>query len=175
MTSKIQGGANYEQVEHMIYLRHMLANEFPDYVAYFVPDYAAEISANYDVDIQAAREQAKQSVKDDLSLGVDTPGQVLLCIVKDHDGSNSPVGYLWCKPDEIGPHVFISDFYILPSHRGMGYAKFALKSLETMFIKTGHREFRLRVAADNKIAQNLYTAAGFQMTGINMKKLFDQA
>ena len=154
----------------MIHLRQMRADEFPDFVAYFVPDYAAEISANYDVDIGSARTKAEQDVKDDLGLGVDTPGQILLCILRDGDESNQPVGYLWCKSDNAERFVFISDFYVQPHHRGNGYGKLALKALEAMFEKTDHTEIRLRVAADNKIAQQLYLAAGFHATGINMRK-----
>ena len=159
----------------MIHLRQMQASEFPGFIAYFVPDYAAEISSNYDEDIAIARERAEREVKAELGLGVDTPGQVLLCIVRDDDESDSPDGYLWCKPEEAGQSVFISDFCILPSHRGNGYAKSALVALEAKFSETGHSEARLRVAADNETAQHLYLAAGFRVTGMNMRKPFDKA
>ena len=148
----------------------MLASEFADYVAYFVPDYAAEISANYDQDMDSALAIAKRDVEKSFPEGVDTPGQELLCIVGE--GGNAPLGYLWCKPDEDGPCVFISDFYILPAHRGKGYAKAALSALEDLFAETGHSEVRLRVASDNDIAQNLYRRVGFSPTGINMRKAF---
>ncbi len=156
----------------MIHLRDMQIGEFPDFIAYFIPDYAEEISANYDEDIGAARARAEREVKADLPLGVDTPGQALLCIVRDGDETDSPVGYLWCKPEETGKTVFISEFYVLPGHRGKGYAKSALIALEDMFARTGHREARLRVAADNEKAQRLYLAAGYRTTGINMRKSF---
>jgi ribosomal protein S18 acetylase RimI-like enzyme len=159
----------------MIHLRQMQASEFPDFIEYFVPDYAAEISSNFDEELGVARERAEREVKADLGLGVATPGQVLLCIVKDSNESNSPVGYLWCKPDEAGRSVFVSDFCILPSHRGNGYAKSALKALEAMFAETGHREIRLRVASDNEKARHLYLAVGFRVTGMNMSKSIDKA
>jgi ribosomal protein S18 acetylase RimI-like enzyme len=157
----------------MIRLRPMLASEFADYVAYFIPDYAAEISANYDKDMDSALASAKRDVERDLPLGVETPGHDLLCVVGD--GGTALLGYLWCRPDEDGPSVFISDFYILPAHRGKGYAKAALTALEEMYAKTGHSEVRLRVASDNDIAQNLYRSAGFSPTGINMRKAFGHA
>ena len=118
----------------MIHLRDMKIGEYADFIAYFIPDYAEEISANYDEDIGAARARAEREVKADLPLGVDTPGQALLCMVRDGDETDAPVGYLWCKP--------------------------------------GHREARLRVAADNDKAQRLYVAAGYRATGINMRKSF---
>ena len=157
----------------MIRLRPMQASEFADYVAYFIPDYAAEISANYDQDMDSALERAKREVETDLPLGAETQGQDLLCIVEE--GGNVPLGYLWCKPDADGPCVFISDFYILPDHRGKGHAKAALSALEELYAGTGHREVRLRVASDNKIAQRLYLSAGFSPTGINMRKAFGSA
>jgi ribosomal protein S18 acetylase RimI-like enzyme len=154
----------------MIHLRQMRGHEFPDFVAYFVPDYAAEISANYDVDIDVARTRAEQTISDDLGQGVDTVGQVLLCIVRDDDAEDRPIGYLWCTPDKAGETVFISDFYIYPNHRGFGFGKRALNALEAMFRATGHTDIQLRVATNNQIAQHLYTAAGFRTTGINMRK-----
>ena len=159
----------------MIRLRPMQASEFADYVAYFIPDYAAEISANYDQDMDSALAKAKQDVETDLAQGIETPGQVLLCIVEEGDATDSPIGYLWCKPDADGPCVFISDFYILPTQRGNGHAKAALAALEEHFSKTGHSEVRLRVAADNEIAQQLYRSTGFSPTGINMRKAFGNA
>ncbi len=157
-----------------ISLRPMLAHEFPDYLAYFIPDYAAEISSNYDVDIDAATARAKREVAADLGQGVETPGQVLLCIV-DGDAGDAPVGYLWCKPNSESGSVFISDFYVAPDHRGKGYAKAALAALEHMFAGVDYGDLRLRVAADNERARRVYEAAGYQITGINMRKPLAQA
>ena len=159
----------------MIRLRPMRSSEFPAYVAYFVPDYAAEISANYDQDMDSALAKAKQDVETDLAQGVETPGQVLLCIVEEGDTTDSPIGYLWRKPDANGPCVFISDFCVLPAYRGNGHAKAALAALEEHFSRTGHSEVRLRVAADNEIAQRLYRSTGFSPTGINMRKAFGKS
>lgn len=148
----------------------MLASEFADYLAYFVPDYAAEISANYDQDADSALATAQRDVETSFPQGVETPGQDLFCIITEADPT--PLGYLWCKPDADGPCVFISDFCILPAHRGKGHAKAALTALEKRYAATGHSEVRLRVAADNDIAQNLYRSVGFSPTGINMRKSF---
>lgn len=154
----------------MIRLRKMQAGEFQDYLAYFIPDYAAEISANYDVDLQAARVRAEQEVEADLGQGVDSPGQDLFCIVIDRVNDAPIVGYFWCKPGDSSGSVFISDFCILPAYRGKGYAKLALAALEAEYAGVGHCDIRLRVAANNDRAQHLYQAAGFQVTGINMRK-----
>lgn len=153
-----------------IRLRPMRADEFPDYVAYFVPDYAAEISANYDVDSATARARAERDVATDLGKGAETEGQVLLCVFREDDPDMSAIGYLWCKPDDGAGAVFINDFYVFPEHRGAGVARGALAALERWFADTGHHELRLRVAADNARAQKVYQAAGYRVTGINMRK-----
>lgn len=153
----------------MIRLRAMRPGEFGGYLAYFIPDYAAEISANYDLDLASATARAEADVASSLGQGVETPGQVLLCLVPGEAGA--PVlGYLWCKPDPDTRSVFINDFYVAPEHRGKGYGRAALAALEAQFPAPDWHELRLRVAADNPRARALYEATGFRVTGINMSK-----
>jgi hypothetical protein len=59
----------------------MLDSEYPAYLDYFIPDYAAEISANYGLSSLEALAQAKREIADGLPHGVDTTGQVLLCVI----------------------------------------------------------------------------------------------
>ncbi len=154
----------------MIALRKMRSDEFQGYVDYFIPDYAEEISSNYDLDIQTATKQAEQAIFDDLKLGVDTPDQILFCIISTANTSNTPLGYLWCQPNRKNQTIFISDFCILPDHRGKGLGRMALAALDKWFADTEFNEIRLRVAADNKIAKKLYLSSGYAPTGINMRK-----
>ena len=158
----------------MVELRKMRSDEFPGYVDYFIPDYAVEISSNYDVDIQTATKQAAQAVADSFEYGVETPGQVLLCVVAKKDDADTLIGYLWCQPNAENQTVFISDFCILPQYRGKGFARLALSALNEWFSKTEFVEFRLRVAADNSIAKNLYLSAGFSPTGTNMRRAIER-
>lgn len=158
-----------------IQLRPMRADEFSGYLAYFIPDYAAEISANYDLDRASAEARAEREVASGLSGGVQTNGQDLLCIIRADDPESRPIGYLWCAPDDAARTVFISDFYVFPSQRGKGVAKGALAALERRYADLGHQEVRLRVAADNARAKDVYLAAGFQVTGINMRKAIGAA
>ena len=159
----------------MVELRKMRSDEFPGYVDYFVPDYAAEISTNYDVDSPTATEQAAQAITDSFEQGVETAGQVLLCIVAKRDDADTPIGYLWCQPNAENQTVFISDFCILPPYRGKGFSRLALAALNEWFSKTEFVEFRLRVAAGNSIAKNLYLSAGFTPTGTNMRRAIERA
>ena len=158
----------------MVELRKMRSDEFSGYVDYFVPDYAAEISACYDVDIQTATKQAAQAIADSFEHGVETPGQDLLCIVANRDGADTVIGYLWCQPNADNRTVFISDFCILPPYRGEGFSRLALAALNDWFSETEFAEFRLRVAAGNSVAENLYLSAGFTPTGTNMRRVIDR-
>jgi ribosomal protein S18 acetylase RimI-like enzyme len=157
----------------MIRLRPMRKGEFADYLAYFIPDYAAEISVNYDLDLATAAARAEAEAAASLGQGAETPGQVLLCLVKG-EGEAPALGYLWCRPDADSGSVFISDFYVVPEHRGKGYGRAALNALEEMFAGPDYGELRLRVAADNPGARRLYEAAGYRVTGINMRKALDR-
>lgn len=153
-----------------IQLRPMRADEFADFLAYFIPDYAEEISANYDVDLASATARAEREIASSLGAGVETPGQMLRCMTRGDDPEAQAIGYLWCVPDDDAGTVFISDFYVFPARRGTGVAKGALAALEREFAGQGYHELRLRVAADNARAKQVYLAAGFHVTGINMRR-----
>lgn len=144
----------------------MRKDEFSDYLDYFIPDYAAEISTNYDLSPDAARAKAVGAVNKDLAQGVDTKGQILICITRDAE----VIGYLWYKPDQKARSVFINDICILPQYRGQGYGKKTLNLLETTLAGKGFEQIGLRVAADNAPAHRLYQNSGFRETGINMIK-----
>lgn len=149
-----------------ITLRPMRGDEFDGYLEYFIPDYAAEIESNYGLGLEEARARAVREIGEDLAQGVETVGQVLLCIINAED----LVGYLWYKPDHTARTAFIYDFYILPAHRGQGYGKQALIQLETHLATEGILQIGLRVAADNAPAQSMYNKGGYRTTGINMIK-----
>lgn len=145
-------------------LRPMRSDEFNGYLEYFIPDYAAEISANYALSPEAAKAKALREINNDLAQGPATPNHDLLCITE----GSEVIGYLWYKPDQATRSVFIYDFCILPPHQRKGRATQALARFEAMLAKDGFEQIKLRVAADNKPAQNLYLKDGFRATGINM-------
>ena len=154
----------------MISSRPMRDSEYPAYLDYFIPDYAAEISANYGLSRLEALEQAKREVRDDLPHGVETAGQVMLCVINHVSGIDSVVGYLWYQPDLTTRSAHIKDFHIFAAHQGKGFGKQALNALEAELARTGFEQIKLRVAEDNKRAKHVYEVAGFRVTGINMSK-----
>jgi RimJ/RimL family protein N-acetyltransferase len=154
----------------MISLRPMRADEYSAYLDYFIPDYAIEIAANYCLSPVESRLQASREIDEDLPQGVETPGQVLLCIIDSISGDDSIIGYLWYRPDIPARSIHISDFHIFAAHQGKGYGKEALAALELGLSKTGFTQIKLRVAEDNKRAKHVYDVSGFRVTGVNMSK-----
>jgi len=97
----------------------MTEDEYPAYLEYFVQDYANEIESNYRVSQPDSLARAKQELSALLPEGVNTAGQVLLCII----AQSAHVGYLWYKPDPVMRTAFIYDFHILTACQGMGLGK----------------------------------------------------
>lgn len=154
----------------MIAFRAMTDAEFPAYLDYFIPDYAEEIAANYRLSQHDSLARAKQEIAESLPEGVNTDGQVLLCMLSQEDHAEGPVGYLWYKPDTVMGTAFIYDFHIFDAFQGRGLGKKALRFFEQHLSALGFKEIRLRVAGDNMRARHLYTSSGFGVTGINMSK-----
>lgn len=146
----------------------MLESEYAGYLAYFIPDYAAEIAANFGIPVADALTRATSEIADDLPQGIDTPGNVLLCLIESAGGQH--VGYLWYRPDAKGRSAFISDFHILPCHQGKGLGKLAMAALEAELAARGFEQIKLRVAENNGRARHVYETTGFRVTGTNMSK-----
>jgi ribosomal protein S18 acetylase RimI-like enzyme len=155
----------------MISLRPMRDSEFLAYLDYFIPDYAAEIASNYRLSDNESLAQAKREIAADLPDGVNTIGQVLLCLVDPTESPEKTIGYLWYKQDPTMRAAFISDFHIFPAYQGQGLGKQALEVLENELKHKGFQQMKLRVADDNKRARHVYEVTGFRVTGINMSKL----
>lgn len=152
----------------------MRESEYPAYLQYLIPDYAEEIAANYRLSEPAARAQAEREVASGLPDGVNTVGQVLLCIVDPSEATEKLVGYLWYKPDAAMLSVFITDFHILAAHQGRGLGKQAMALLESDLKAKGFTQIKLRVAGDNDRARHVYEVSGFHVTGINMSKVIGE-
>ena len=154
----------------MISFRSMLDSEYPAYLDYFIPDYAAEISANYGLSSLEALAQAKREIADGLPHGVDTTGQVLLCVINHTPEAERVVGYLWYQPDPATRSAFINDFHIFAADQGKGFGKQALTAMEAELARTGFEQIKLRVAEHNERARHVYAVTGFRVTGVNMSK-----
>lgn len=157
----------------MLLLRKMLAIEYSDYLNYFIPDYAVEISSSYGLSEAVSLEQAKWEIADELPDGIHTSGQMLMCLVEPTETSEKLIGYLWYRPDAEMRSAFICDFHILAAYQGRGLAKRALELLEAHLTGKGFEQIKLRVAEGNNRARHVYAAAGFRVTGVNMRKAIE--
>lgn len=154
----------------MFMLKPMEADHYSHFLDYFIADYATEIAANYGLEHSAAKDRAINEINQDLQLGIDTPGHTLVCLVDVQANAERIVGYLWYKLDTKMRDIYVCDFYVFPAEQGKGYGKQAIRLLEKEAAKTGVQQIKLRVAANNPRARNLYDACGFHVTGINMSK-----
>lgn len=154
----------------MIMFRPMREDEYPAYLEYFIADYAQEIASNYQLSVDDSLARAKREIAEDLPQGVNTPGQILLCLMHHSAHTEQHVGYLWYKPDSAMQTVFIYDFHIFNENQGQGLGKRALHDFEQYLRKMNIQQIRLRVAGDNTRAQHVYEKSGFGVTGINMSK-----
>ena len=161
----------------LIRLLPMSEQHYPAYCDYFIEDYAQDLASNHGLTLAGARQQAEASLRQYLPQGAATPGQSLLCIIPVSDSAGSSVtptagiaGYLWHSIDSATHTTFIYDFYILPTHRGLGYGKAAMAVLEAELKRLGISQIKLRVAYDNPRARALYEELGFHITGYNMAK-----
>ncbi|MEP7454575.1 GNAT family N-acetyltransferase [Phyllobacterium sp. SB3] len=154
----------------MLVLRAMRADEYPDFLDYFIPDYAIEIAVNYNLEAAAAKNRAISEIEQDLPQGVNTVGHSLTCIIDFQIGVEHLLGYLWYRTNVEKSELFIYDFYVFPREQGKGYGKEAMRLLEEEAAKSGVQQIKLRVAANNPRAKKLYDNCGFHVTGINMSK-----
>lgn len=154
----------------MILFRPMRDDEYPAYLDYFISDYAADIAENYGLSPSAALAQARQEIAEYLPDGVNTSGQVLLCLLAPVAGDEKRIGYLWYKPDEKMRSAYICDFYIFPLFQGQGLGKQAMVAFENELKNKGISQIKLRVSGDNQRARHVYEATGFHVTGVNMSK-----
>lgn len=155
----------------MVMFRPMLSHEFLAFVEYFVADYANEIASNYRLSPADALLQARRETESSFPDGEKSAGQVVLCITQTRQGEEQHIGYLWYKPDAQLKSIYINDFYLFPKFRGLGLGSEAMKCLEGRLIQEGYKQIKLRVAADNRRARQVYESNGFGVTGINMNKI----
>lgn len=162
----------------LVRLLPMSEQHYPIYCAYFIEDYAQDLASNHGHDLPTARHKAEQTLRHSLPLGVATPGHSLLCILPAEESGatgsgGAPLGYLWHALQAARGETFICDFYMAPAHRGRGYGKAAMATLEAELKGMGVDQIKLRVAQGNPRALALYQELGFVITGYNMAKHLD--
>jgi ribosomal protein S18 acetylase RimI-like enzyme len=150
----------------MVKLEPIQQEDFERFLEREIRIYAEEHVRNGNWSAQGALERSKAEFAQHLPDGIHSKDQHLYSIV---DEQGRKVGVLWVQVrDQI---AFIFDFVIDEEFRGKGYGKQALVAMDEKLKSMDVQSVGLHVFGDNVAAQELYKKAGFQITGIHMKKI----
>ena len=147
-----------------IELKKLNADEFPEFITASIEDYAQGMSANQGLDITSAREKAKRDARNiEMSDNSYLTGIIDIAI-------KEVVGGISFRINEEKKSVFIYHLLIFGQYRQRGYAKAALKKLESELKEKGIKRFEFNVFADNEVALRLYEKSGYHITNFYMAK-----
>jgi RimJ/RimL family protein N-acetyltransferase len=149
----------------MVNLEPLQQQDFERFLERGIREYAADHVRNGNWTAEGALERSKQAFEHYLPDGIHSKDQYLYSLV---DELNNKIGVLWVQVKE--QKAFIFDFAIDEAFRGKGFGKQALAAMEEKLKFMNVESVELHVFGDNIAAQGLYKKAGFEITGIHMKK-----
>lgn len=152
----------------MITLKPMNQEEFKHYISFAIEDYAKDKIASGNWSEDEAINLSKKSFNQLLPKDEKTENNHLFSIFHN----DILVGMIWiAQKDPTKPNEgFIYDFMIFEQYQGQGYAKKAMKEIETIAKGLGVNKIGLHVFGQNKIARGLYEKMGYEITNITMAK-----
>jgi len=145
----------------------MQQQDFGPYLERDIQEYAEGHVRNGDWREEESLELSRKEHEQLLPDGLHSKNQYLFSILDDAGGQK--LGMLWVNIQNN--QAFIYDFRIDEEQRGKGYGKQALMALDEKLKSMNVESVRLHVFGDNTTAQELYKKMGFQITGIQMKKV----
>ncbi|EOR21072.1 GNAT family N-acetyltransferase [Niallia alba] len=149
----------------MIKLVLMNSAEYQTYISSAIKTYAEEkvLSGNWKQE-ESIRKAEEEYIRL-LPNGEKTERNFLYTVRKNDEA----VGVIWLaqKSEKLG---FIYDIYILEQYQGKGYAKEAMKEIESVGQKLGLKKIGLHVFGHNKVARGLYEKLGYEITNVLMEK-----
>ena len=154
----------------MLQLSPMNQAEFERYCEDLIASYADENVKAGVWDAVSALSNARKSFQDILPSGLRTPDNFLYNIIGSTAGEN--VGNVWINilHNSDASTAYIFDLQISPAFRNRGYGREALLAIERLAMDQGIGSIGLHVFAHNEIAQRLYRAAGYEVSGYRMQK-----
>jgi ribosomal protein S18 acetylase RimI-like enzyme len=153
----------------MVKLDALQQEDFERFLDREIREYAADHVRNGNWSPEGALERSKKEFDHYLPDGIHSKDQYLYSIIDDN---GNKIGVLWVQVKE--QKAFIFDFVIDEAFRGKGYGKQALAAMDEKLKSMTVEAVELHVFGDNIAAQELYKKAGFQITGIHMKKTLQQ-
>lgn len=137
-----------------------------------IVDYAEDMvkSGNWRAD--EALEKSRAEFQRHLPEGPRTKDQFVFTVFDDD--ANQKLGALWVQVKMDAPHreAFIFDFVIDEQFRGKGFGRQALIALDKKLIEMGAESVGLHVFGHNTNAFELYKKTGYEVTNINMRKVY---
>jgi len=149
----------------MIKLETIQPEDFDRFLERGIRDYAEDHVRNGNWPAEGALERSKKEFEQHLPDGIHSKDQYIYSII---DENENKIGILWVQVKD--GKAFIYDFVIDEAFRGKGYGKQALAAMDEKLRSMNVESIGLHVFGDNIVAQELYKKAGFQITGIHMKK-----
>jgi ribosomal protein S18 acetylase RimI-like enzyme len=149
----------------MVKLEPIQQEEFERFLEREIRSYAEDHVRNGNWPAEDALERSRKEFEHYLPNGIHSQDQYLYSII---DENNNKIGVLWVQVKD--QKSFIFDFVIDEVFRGKGYGKQALIAVDEKLKSMDIESMSLHVFGDNIAAQELYKKAGFQITGIHMKK-----
>jgi ribosomal protein S18 acetylase RimI-like enzyme len=151
----------------MVKLEPLQQDDFDHFLEREIHSYAEDHVRNGNWPAHGALERSRKEFEHYLPDGIHSPNQYLWSILNEE---NRKIGILWVQVKE--GKAFIFDFVIDETYRGKGYGKQSLQAMDERLKSMGAQSVALHVFGDNIPAQELYKKAGFEITGIHMKKLY---
>lgn len=151
----------------MVQLVPMEQEDFEPYLERDIQEYAEEHVRNGNWKTEEALERSRKEHERLLPDGLQSKDQYLFSILDNISGQK--LGVLWVNI--ANKQAFIYDFRIDEAQRGKGYGKQALMALDEKLKSMNVESVGLHVFGNNTTAQELYKKMGYQITGIQMKKV----
>jgi len=149
----------------MINLEPIQQEDFDHFLERGIREYAEDHVRNGNWPAEGALERSQKEFEQYLPDGIHSRDQYIYSIL---DENENKIGILWVQVKD--GKAFIYDFAIAEAFRGKGYGKQALVAMDEKLKLMNVESVGLHVFGDNIVAQELYKKAGFQITGIQMKK-----
>ena len=156
----------------MVKLIPMEQADFSAYLDRGIAEYAEDKVKSGNWTAEEALERSRKEFEKYLPDGLQSKNQYILSIV---DGTGAQkLGMLWVevKMDSPQHEAFIFDFRVKEEFRGKGYGKQALVALDEKLISLNVDSVGLHVFGHNIVAQEVYKKSGYEITNINMRKVF---
>ena len=153
-----------------ILLRKMTQKSFEEYLEKAIPAYAFNNIESGRWPEEGALERSRADHESLLPDGINTKNNYLFEVISRNE--DCIVGFLWLAIDDKfgSKSAFIYDIAIYEGYRRLGYARQALKDLESFVKDLGIYKIGLHVFHQNKSAQSLYDSMGYSVVSSNMAK-----